>query len=54
MPKKAKMVPLGLEFQAKRFLLDSQEIEESYKALVDTFGKLNHEVVQFSVDVLKE
>tara|TARA_B100000287_G_scaffold275155_1_gene259185 strand:+ start:324 stop:1511 length:1188 start_codon:yes stop_codon:yes gene_type:complete len=41
------------EFQAKRFLLDSQEIEESYKALADTFGQLNHEVVQFSVDVAR-
>ena len=41
------------EFQAKRFLLDSEDIRESYKELADTFGKLNHEVVQFSVDVAR-
>jgi len=40
-------------FQAKRFLLDSEDIEASYKALADTFGVLNHEVVQFSVDVAR-
>jgi hypothetical protein len=41
------------EFRAKRFLLDSDQIEASYKALADTFGVLNHEVVQFSVDVAR-
>ena len=40
-------------FQAKRFLLDSQEIEESYKALARTFGQLNHQTVQFSVEVAR-
>ena len=41
------------EFRAKRFLLDSDQIGASYKALADTFGVLNHEVVQFSVDVAR-
>jgi len=41
------------EFRAKRFLLDSEDIGASYKALVDTFGQLNSEVVQFSVDVAR-
>ena len=41
------------ELRAKRFLLDSEDIEESYKVLADTFGELNHEVVQFSVDVAR-
>ena len=41
------------ELRAKRFLLDSEDIEESYKALADTFGVLNHETVQFSVEVAR-
>ena len=41
------------EFQAKRFLLDSDEIKETYTALAQTFGQLNNEVVQFSVDVAR-
>jgi len=41
------------ELRAKRFLLDSEDIENSYKALVNTFGVLNHETVQFSVEVAK-
>ena len=40
-------------FQAKRFLLESEDIEASYTALANTFGKLNHEVVQFSVQVAR-
>jgi hypothetical protein len=41
------------ELRAKRFLLDSEDIEASYKALADTFGVLNHETVQFSVEVAR-
>ena len=40
-------------FQAKRFLLDSEDIAESYKALANTFGQLNHQTVQFSVEVAR-
>ena len=38
---------------ARRFLLDSEQVKESYEALARTFGQLNHETVQFSVEVAR-
>ena len=40
-------------FQAKRFLLDSEQVKASYEALAKTFGQLNHQTVQFSVEVAR-
>ena len=38
---------------ARRFLLDSEQVKQSYEALARTFGQLNHETVQFSVEVAR-
>ena len=39
--------------RARMFLLDSEDVKDSYEALAKTFGQLNHQTVQFSVEVAR-
>ena len=39
--------------RARAFLLDSEDVKTSYEALAKTFGQLNHQTVQFSVEVAR-